>query len=94
MLLHLFNSPCIKKFLQDDGLKVYVFTFLVLTTLHEGRMGFSSVLRKVRYVVLLISHIGGPILKDILKFFDYNISRKKRESTALNLVTHSIFRER
>lgn len=30
-------------------------------------MGFSSVLKKVRYAVLLVSHIGGPILKDIFK---------------------------
>lgn len=42
------------------------FTLLVLT-LHEGRMEFSSVLKKVRYVVLFVFHIVGPILKDILK---------------------------
>lgn len=30
-------------------------------------MEFSNVLKKVRYAVLFVFHIGGPILKDILK---------------------------
>lgn len=71
----------------------YTFFIFLLLTLHERRMGFSSVLKKVRYAVILISHIGGPILKDILKILT-RIFQGEKESLWLQAWQHTQFLEK
>lgn len=70
----------------------YMFFTLLVLTLHEGRMGFSSMLKKVRYAVL-ISHIGGPIPKDILKILT-RIFQEGKKCLQLQAWKHTVFRER
>lgn len=56
-------------------------------------MGFSSVLKKVRYAVLFVSHTGTPVLKDILKMLT-RIFRGGKECLQLQAWQHTQFLEK
>lgn len=68
----------------------YIFFILLVLTSHEGRMEFSNVLKKVRYAVLFVFHIGGPILKDILKMLT-RIFQGGKECLQLQAWQHTQF---